>query len=68
MTINVHNYEIYLQYVFYNLLVHILISYHSSYVLVMVLYNFLLFLLVAKLPNYSKGVTNPFHQQLIHAF
>ena len=37
VTINVRYNEIYLQYVFYNLLIHILISYHLSYVLVTVL-------------------------------
>ena len=37
VTINSHYNEIYLQYVFYNLLVYIHISYHLSYVLVMVL-------------------------------
>ena len=39
VTINARYNEIYLQYAFYNLLVHILISYHSSYVLVTVVYN-----------------------------
>ena len=39
VTINArYNVFIYLQYVFYNVLVHILFSYHLSYVLVMVLY------------------------------
>ena len=39
VTVNVHYNEIYLQYVFYNLFIHILISYHLSYVLVTVLYT-----------------------------
>ena len=39
VTINVCDSEIYLQYVFYNLLVHILISSQSFYVLVTVLYS-----------------------------
>ena len=36
---NVSYNEIYLQYVYCNLLVHVLFSYHLSYVLVAVLYN-----------------------------
>ena len=40
---NVRYNEIYLQYVNYNLLVHILLSYHLSYVLVTVLYTRILF-------------------------
>ena len=61
MTINVHNDDIYLQYVFYYLLVHIIISYHSSYVLVMVLYMAQLALLKCKekltFPNYKGDFT-----------
>ena len=38
VTINVHSNEIYLQNIYCNLLVHILLSYHSSYVLVTLLY------------------------------
>ena len=41
MTINVHYNEIYLQHVFHNLLVHILISYRSSYVLATILNRYL---------------------------
>ena len=41
VTINARYNKIYLQYIFYNFLVQILISYHSSYVLVTVLYTVL---------------------------
>ena len=40
VTINVRYDEIYLLYVYYNLLLNILLSYHSSYVLVTVLYRY----------------------------
>ena len=42
VTINVCYDEIHLQYVFHNLLVHIIISYQSSFVLVTVLYIYIL--------------------------